>query len=208
MTKKIFAKTATLTAAAAMLAMTAAAPAAQAQSRPGGALSPVIGCQAPGGKQEGGAVIGALLGAALGSNIAKNDRGTGTAVGALVGAGVGSTVGCKMQEKKQAELNAGYREQGFGQVYNSGGQKLAGYVQPARFVKLNQATYVARSTVNVRAGASTRTGRIDQIKAGQTFYALARTADGQWLLVGQNGVGVGYVSAAYANPVGYRYAAY
>jgi uncharacterized protein YcfJ len=208
MTNKTFAKAAAFTAATAMVAMTAAVPAAQAQSRPGGALSPVIGCQAPGGKQEGGAVIGALIGAALGSNLAKNDRGTGTAVGAVVGAGVGSTVGCKMQEQKQAELNAGYRQQGFGQVYSSGGQKLAQYVQPARYEKLREATFVARSTVNVRAGASTRTTKVDQIKAGQSFQALARTTDGQWILVGQKGVGVGYVSAAYVNPVGYRYAAY
>ena len=95
MTKTHFAKAAALTAATAMVAMTAAVPAAQAQSRPGGSLSPVIGCQAPGGKQEGGALIGALLGAALGSNLAKNDRGTGTAVGAVaaLAAGCGPTFG-------------------------------------------------------------------------------------------------------------------
>lgn len=206
MTKMTFAKAAALTASTAMLAMTAVAP-AQAQTRPGGPLSPVIGCQAPGGKQEGGAVIGALLGAALGSNLAKNDRGTGTAVGAVVGAGVGSTVGCKMQEKRQAEANAGYRDQGFGQVYNSGGQRLAQYVQPARYERLNKATFIARTNVNLRTGPSTATRKLDRIAAGQSFQALARTSDGRWLLVGRNGVGVGYVSAAYATPAAYRYAA-
>ncbi len=42
------------------------APAAQAQNFGG-----VLGCQASGGKQEGGGLLGALLGAAAGATLAK-----------------------------------------------------------------------------------------------------------------------------------------
>ncbi len=41
----------------------------------GGGLGSVVSCDAPGGKQAGGALIGAPLAAAAGSNLAKNDRG-------------------------------------------------------------------------------------------------------------------------------------
>jgi uncharacterized protein YgiM (DUF1202 family) len=57
--------------------------------------------------------------------------------------------------------------------------------------------YVARSTLNLRASASTRGERIGSVQAGETFQALGRTGDGKWILVGQDGVGVGYVSSAY-----------
>jgi len=58
----------------------------------------VVGCDAPGNKQVGGAVIGALLGGVAGSNLAKHDRTAGTVVGATAGAATGSYVGCRMQK--------------------------------------------------------------------------------------------------------------
>lgn len=58
----------------------------------------VVGCDAPGSKQVGGAVIGALLGGVAGSNLAKHDRTAGTVVGATAGAATGSYVGCRMQK--------------------------------------------------------------------------------------------------------------
>ena len=86
--------------AAATGSMLLSAGAASAQAF-GGSMQPVIGCDAPGNKQAGGAVIGALLGAVAGSNLAKNDRGTGTAICAVAGAAAGSTIGCKMQRSDQ-----------------------------------------------------------------------------------------------------------
>jgi hypothetical protein len=74
------------------------APAAYAQSS---TLIPgVTGCDAPGGQQTGGALIGALVGAALGSNLSRGDRTTGATVGAALGAGVGSYVGCRRQRAR------------------------------------------------------------------------------------------------------------
>lgn len=175
------------------------APAAQAAAPEG--LNPVIGCQAPGGKQEAGAMIGALFGAAVGSNLAKNDRGTGTAIGAVVGAGVGSAIGCKLQEQRQAREVSANEAQGFGQVYSSGGIKLAQYVQPARYERTNL-QMAARTNVSIRSGPGTQYGRTGGLVTGQTFQALGLVSGSNWILIGRNGIGIGYVHGAYVSPVG------
>jgi len=174
-------KTITLTLGAAASALTlAAAPQASAG---------VVGCKASGSKQEVGAVVGGLLGAVAGNRIAgKGDRGTGTAIGAVVGAGAGSAVGCGMQKSEAAKEVGG--------IYKSGGYRYAQTVQAAPLVKVEK-KYVARSTLNLRAAASTRGERLGAVQSGTTFQALGRTGDGKWILVGQDGVGVGYVSSAY-----------
>jgi hypothetical protein len=179
-------KTIALALAASASALTlASAPSAFAmQQRLGG----VVGCDASGHKQEGGAIIGALLGAAAGSNLAKNDRGTGTAIGALIGAGAGSYVGCSMQKNEAAKAVGG--------AYVSNGVRYAPSVNAASVTQIN-GKYVARSNLNLRASASTRGAKVGGVPAGQTFQALGRTGDGKWILVGQDGVGVGYVSSAY-----------
>ena len=163
----------------------AAAPAANAMPQK---LGGVIGCNASGGKQEVGAVVGGLLGALAGNKLAKNDRGTGTAIGAVVGAGAGSYAGCQMQ-KTRAEQNAGG-------VYVSDGIRVANAVDAAPMSKMKGA-YVARSNLNLRAAATTRGQAVGSVRAGEVFQALGRTGDGRWILVGQDGVGVGYVSSAY-----------
>ncbi|KSB90268.1 peptide-binding protein [Caulobacter vibrioides] len=180
-------KTIGLTIAAAATAFTmASVPAANAvEQRLGG----VVGCDASGKKQETGAVIGGLLGAVAGSKLAKNERGAGTAIGAVVGAGAGSYIGCGMQKKEAAnEVGGAYK--------TSNGIKISHNVDSAPMTKIT-GKYVARSTLNLRASASTRGQRVGSVVAGETFQALGRTSDGQWILVGQNGVGVGYVSSAY-----------
>jgi Ni/Co efflux regulator RcnB len=63
----------------------------------------VIGCDAPGAKQETGAVIGAVLGGLAGNSLARHNRGTGTVLGATAGAATGSYVGCNMQKRDGAE---------------------------------------------------------------------------------------------------------
>lgn len=88
-----------LAAASVFAVMIAAAPLAARAEVAGG----VIGCDAPGDKQVGGAVIGALLGGVAGSNLARHDRGTGTFVGAAAGAATGSYVGCRMQKSDAAK---------------------------------------------------------------------------------------------------------
>lgn len=167
------------------LTMAAAPTTASAMSQK---LGGVIGCNASGGKQEAGAVIGGLLGAVAGNKLAKNDRGTGTAIGAVVGAGAGSYAGCQMQKNRAAD-NAGG-------VYTSNGIRVSNAVDASPMTKI-KGKYVARSTLNLRSGATTRAQAVGSVQAGETFQALGRTGDGKWILVGQDGVGVGYVSSAY-----------
>jgi hypothetical protein len=176
-TTKIKTITLTLGAAAAVMTM-AAAPQASAG---------VVGCKASGSKQEIGAVVGGLLGAVAGNKIAgKGDRGTGTAIGAVVGAGAGSAVGCGIQKSDAAKEVGG--------VYKSGGYRYAQTVQAAPLVKIEK-KMVTRSTVNLRAAPNG--AKLGSVSSGTTFQALGRTGDGKWILVGQDGVGVGYVSSAY-----------
>ncbi|HEY9219121.1 MAG TPA: SH3 domain-containing protein, partial [Phenylobacterium sp.] len=150
-----------------------------------------------------GAVIGALAGGALGSNLAKNDRGTGTAIGAVVGAGAGSYVGCKMQ-RSDVQRQGAY---GYGGTFNHGGYRLNSGLSPASFARDGD-TYRANTTINVRSAPTTGAARVGQLRSGQPFQALARVRNSPWILVGEGGVGVGYVHEAYVSPEGGgRYAA-
>ena len=190
-----------------------AASGASAQTR----LSPVVGCDAPGNKQVGGALIGALLGAVAGSNLAKNDRGTGTAIGAVVGGATGSYVGCKMQRSDQAQNAYGYgqtyqpayQQPAYQQpsTYSHSGYRLSGDISPATYVR-DGGSFAASSNLNLRGAPSTSAQKVGSLRAGERFQALARVRGTDWILVGQNGVGVGYVSGRYAQPVRQQYASY
>ena len=176
----------------------------------GGGPGSIVSCDAQGNKQIGGALIGALVGAAAGSNLAKNDRGTGTAIGAVAGAATGSWVGCKMQRDEAAR--GGYAYQGGGAyrpaTYTQNGYRLNGDIAPANFQR-DGGAFVANSTLNLRAAPTTGSARVGSLRAGESFQALARVRGSEWILVGQNGVGVGYVHGAYVRPAGgYQYARY
>lgn len=172
-------------------ALTSIAPAASAQTG-------VFGCAAPGAKQEGGAVIGALLGGLLGSQVARNEQTAGALIGAGAGAAAGSYLGCKSQTKDAYAQG----------TYDRSGQRLASYVQPARYERTNM-RMVAVTNVSLRAGPSTSTQRVGSLTRGQSFQAAAYANGGQWVLVSRNGVGIGYVHSGYVQPAGgYRTANY
>ncbi|MDO9336714.1 MAG: SH3 domain-containing protein [Caulobacter sp.] len=157
----------------------------------------VIGCSAPGKKQEGGAIIGAILGGLIGNKVARNEQTAGTLVGAGLGAAAGSAIGCQAQ-KKEAVNNG---------TYVSNGYRIANYVQPASFQKAG-GRFIATSTVNLRSGPSTSAGKVGQLTRGETFTAMAYAKRGDWVLVSRNGVGVGYVNGAYVRPTGYQNASW
>jgi len=70
--------------------------------------------------------------------------------------------------------------------------RFANRVQhPGRYTLIDS-SYRASNDVNLRAGPSTRSSALGLLRSGQRFQALARVNSG-WLLVGQNGVAVGYV---------------
>ena len=88
--------------AAAVAALIASAPlAAQAQS------NGITSCDAPGGRQQAGAVIGAVIGGLAGNAVARNERALGTVVGAGAGAAAGSYIGCNQQRARAASASSG-----------------------------------------------------------------------------------------------------
>lgn len=161
------------------------------------AANGVTSCAASGQKQEKGAIIGAVIGGLLGSKISSNERAAGTVVGAGLGAAAGSYIGCNAQVKEAYAAG----------TYQSGGRTLAGFVKPARFERAG-GQFAATTRVNLRAAPSTSAGRVGMLQPGERFQALATTNGGRWILVGRNGVGVGYMAAAYATPTGYQRTAY
>ena len=94
-------------ASAAMLASMAPAAlptAAMAQQANG-----ITNCDAPGGRQRTGAIIGALIGGVAGSQIYDNERTLGAVVGAGAGAAAGSYIGCNQQRARQDARGGDYR---------------------------------------------------------------------------------------------------
>lgn len=170
--------TSTLKAALALsLALGAGVPSLAAAQATGGSVASVFNCDAPGGRQPTGAAIGAVLGGVIGNNVAKNERTLGTVAGAAAGAAAGSWIGCK-QQRDRANAYSGAYQHGQAQASANGG-------------------YVARSNLKVRAAPTTRSAQVGSLRAGQSFQALRN--EGDWILVGQNGQGVGYVSSAYVS---------
>ena len=158
----------------------------------------VTNCSAPGGKQEGGAVIGALAGGLLGNSVSGHNRTTGTLLGAAAGAAAGSAIGCDMQKKRARTYSQS-------ETYTRGGYRLSSDIAPASYSRIGD-TFVATRTVNLRSAPSTSAGRVGQLRQGEAFQALAAVNRSSWVLVGQNGVGVGYVHKDYVRPAGQRYA--
>lgn len=168
----------------------------------GGATSAsagVTGCSAPGGKQEVGAVLGALVGGVIGNQVGGRHATGETVAGAAVGAAAGSAIGCEAQKDRAKSQGAS--------TYKQNGYRLYSNVHPASYSKIGD-TFVARSGVNLRAAPTTNSGRVGRLSAGQRFQALASVRGTDWILVGQNGIGVGYVRGDFVRPVGHRYAAY
>jgi hypothetical protein len=155
----------------------------------------VTGCSAPGGKQEAGAVIGAVLGGVIGNQVGGRHATGETVVGAAAGAAAGSAIGCEAQ--KNRAQNAG--------TYTRNGYRLQNNISAASYSRINE-TFVAESGVNLRAAPSTNSARVGRLQAGERFQALAEVRGSDWILVGQNGVGVGYVRGDFVSPAGRGYA--
>lgn len=156
----------------------------------------VTGCSASGGKQEAGAVIGALLGGVIGNQVGGRHATGETVAGAAVGAAAGSAIGCEAQKSKAK--NAG--------TYTRNGYRLSGNVAPAAYNRIGD-TFVAQSGVNLRAAPTTTSERVGRLQSGERFEALAQVRGSDWILVGQRGVGIGYVRGDFVRPMGQGYAA-
>lgn len=167
----------------------------------GGASSASAGvtsCPASGGKQEAGAAIGAVVGGLIGHSVGGRHATGETVAGAAVGAAAGSAIGCEAQKSDAAKR---------GGVYVRDGYRLRTDVVPARYDRLG-ATFVAVTGVNLRSAPTTRSDRVGRLRARERFQAMAYVRGTDWLLVGRNGVGVGYVRADFVRPLDRRYAAH
>lgn len=147
-----------ITAAIASAAMLAGlAPAALPSVAMAQSISGVTNCDAPGGRQQAGAVIGGVLGALAGSQISDNERALGAVAGGAAGAAAGSYIGCNQQRARQANQQA------------QGG------------------AYRATSNLRIRSGPGTSYRQVGSLSAGQSFSAVGsqgewvQIAGGGWV---------------------------
>ena len=99
-----------ITAALASAAMLASlAPAALPTAAMAQQANGITNCDAPGGRQRTGAIIGALIGGVAGSQISDNERTLGAVAGAAAGAAAGSYIGCNQQRARQEARGGDYR---------------------------------------------------------------------------------------------------
>ncbi|ODT86551.1 MAG: hypothetical protein ABS78_15685 [Phenylobacterium sp. SCN 70-31] len=155
----------------------------------------VLGCSAPGGKQEAGAVVGALVGGFIGNQVGGRSATGETVAGAALGAAAGSAIGCEAQKDRAKSAS----------TYTQGGYRLSRNVSPARYSRID-GPFVALSGVNVRSAPTTGSARVGRLQNGERFQALAHVRGTDWILVGRNGVGVGYVRGDFVRPLSPRYA--
>ncbi|MDO9078625.1 MAG: SH3 domain-containing protein [Brevundimonas sp.] len=93
----------TLATAAALAALVTAVPTVSMAQQANG----ITNCDAPGGRQRTGAVIGGVLGALAGSQISDNERTLGAVAGGAAGAAAGSYIGCNQQRARATNASAG-----------------------------------------------------------------------------------------------------
>lgn len=126
---------------------------------PTAASAQVFNCDAPGGRQEAGALIGGVAGALAGRALAgRRNRTLGTVAGAAGGAAVGSAVGCS-QQRDRARNDPRY-------AYRDG-------------------RYRATTALRVRSGPGTRYGVVDSLRPGDRFDVSERR--GGWVQIDNGG---------------------
>ena len=143
----------TLATAAALAALVTAVPTASMAQQANG----ITNCDAPGGRQRTGALIGAVIGGLAGSQISSNERTLGAVAGAGAGAAAGSYIGCNQQRAR------------VGSEASSGAQ------------------YRATSNLRIRSGPGTGYRQSGSLRAGQPFAVVGsqgewvQIAGGGWV---------------------------
>jgi uncharacterized protein YgiM (DUF1202 family) len=120
----------------------------------------VTNCDAPGGRQRTGALIGGVLGALAGSQISDNERALGAVAGGAAGAAAGSYIGCNQQRQRAAAYSSNYN-------YGSGDQYRAG------------------ANLNIRSGPGTGYRSVGRLSPGQPFTATG--SQGEWIQIAGGG---------------------
>jgi uncharacterized protein YcfJ len=186
----------------------------------GGVLGGLLGNQVAKNERTLGSVIGAAAGAAIGSYVgcrmqtADQQRAYAAANAALINGQ--STSWSNPQTGASGQVNV-LSTEGGASSSSTYSQSTYGAAQPVSLAGLRVArnvqlqtqletapanVYTARSTANLRAGPSTSTAVLGQLRAGEQLDGLARVRGQNWILVGRNGTGIGYVSETVVRPVG------
>ncbi len=179
----------------------------------------IFGCSAEGDKQTIGAVAGGALGGLLGNRIAgRGNRTLGTILGGVLGAAAGSALGCKLQKDDRAKAERALEQAvltGKDQEWQSDatgvsgrvevGQtdqgvdlanlRLASGVEPAAGYTRVGGAYVSTTTANIRSAPGTDARVLGRLAAGQRVWVPAAVKGQPWVLVSDQGLGQGYVSA-------------
>lgn len=179
----------------------------------------IFGCSAGGSKQTIAAVAGGAIGGLLGNRIAgRGSRTLGTLLGGALGAAAGSAVGCKLQKNDQAKAERAMEQAvltGKNQDWQSDetgasgrvevGQdvsgvdlanlRLAAGVEPADGYTKVAGAYVSTASANIRSAPGTGSKILGQLATGQRVWVPAAVKGQPWVLVSDQGVAQGYVSA-------------
>ena len=179
----------------------------------------IFGCSADGNKQTIAAVAGGVLGGLLGNRIAGDgSRTLGTVLGGALGAAAGSAVGCKLQKNDQAKAERALeqavltgKDQGWqsdetgasGRVevgqdvrgVDLANLRLAAGVEPAAGYTKVASAYVSTASANIRSAPGTGSKILGQLVTGQRVWVPAAVKGQPWVLVSDQGIGQGYVSA-------------
>lgn len=171
-------------------------------------------------KEQAGTVLGGLGGAIIGSQIGDGKgRVLATVLMAGAGAYIGNKIGSMLDERDRAALaqqtqqalmqaDAGSSQPLTWTSQHSGASarieqgvayekkqqvqvKRAATIQAVPSMKLIQAPYVTLKNSNVRAAPSMNGDKVGGLQPGTEFTAVGSTGD--WILVGRQGVTVGYV---------------
>lgn len=194
--------------------------AAPSAPRKGGLLGSIFGCESSGNKQTIGAAAGAAIGGLAGNRIAgSGSRTLGTILGGALGAAAGSALGCKLQKNEQAKAERATEEalaknqnqtwkndetgaSGTVEVSSAtatgaafANTKFAKGVEPAAgFTKIG-AAYTATAAANIRSAPATKASSLGKLTTGQSVWVPASVKGQPWMLVAQDGIAKGYVSA-------------
>jgi surface antigen len=179
----------------------------------------IFGCSAEGNKQTIGAVAGGAIGGLLGNRIAgRGSRTLGTILGGVLGAAAGSALGCKLQKDdrvkaeralEQAVMTGQDQNWQSDQTGASGrveiaqndqgvdlaSLRLASGVEPAEGYSKVAGAYVATTNANIRSAPGMNSAVLGRLTTGQRVWVPAAVKGQPWVLVSDQGLGQGYVSA-------------
>lgn len=190
-------------------------------------IAATAGCQQIGiSKQQAGSAIGVVAGVALGSLVGGGSgQKWGMAIGAVIGGAVGNKIGSMLDEQDRLALEARTNEvlnsqrmagsivewkserTGASAQITKGKEytqtktvelRSAPKIASAPNMKLIQEQYVSTAGLNVRSAPNGDAERVGGLLKGTEFTAVGQT--GKWILVGRQGVTVGYVHKDYVAP--------